>query len=161
MFVDTKEVAESVNRRTNNTMAKRKRTKTQTMIYKTLQRKDWATENPLKTGSELMVLRRVVPAPRMAPIVLLLNDMIINWYRNHVGHQYKWRNHEPPYKTKWWVVVYTIPLHVLTKIKATQLLIWLNSYIRAIHHNWRLVLASYFISSDFCCYLNFVGINIL
>jgi len=32
LFVDTKEVAESVNRRTNNTMAKRKRTKTQTMI---------------------------------------------------------------------------------------------------------------------------------
>jgi predicted choloylglycine hydrolase len=47
-------------RRTDNTMAKRKRTKGQTTIYKnTYKPKDRVTLTPLKTGGELMCSGRV------------------------------------------------------------------------------------------------------
>jgi hypothetical protein len=50
----TKGQSESINQKTDNTMAKRIRTKGQTTIYKTLQEnKDRATRTPLKTGGEL------------------------------------------------------------------------------------------------------------
>ena len=46
--------SESVNRRTDNTMAKRKRTKEQTKITKPRHKtKDWATRTSLKAGNEL------------------------------------------------------------------------------------------------------------
>ena len=48
-----KRQSESVNRRTDNTMAKRKNTKGQTTIYKT---KDQVTRTPLKTGAFLEYL---------------------------------------------------------------------------------------------------------
>ena len=47
-----KRYSESVNRRTDNTMAKRKSTKGQTTIYKTYT-KDRLTRTPLKPGGEL------------------------------------------------------------------------------------------------------------
>jgi len=54
-------------------MAKRKRKKGQTMIYKT---KDWATRTHNQTGAQVLT----VPAPLETPIVLLLNDTNIIWY---------------------------------------------------------------------------------
>ena len=45
-------------RRSDNTIDKRKRTKGQTMIYKTQKTKDRATWTPLKTGSELRLSGR-------------------------------------------------------------------------------------------------------
>jgi len=56
-------------------MTKRKTTKGQTTIHKTLHR----------TGGELMCS---VPAPLVIPVVLLLNDMNIFWYGNRVEHHY-------------------------------------------------------------------------
>ena len=63
-FEDTKgRQLESVyRRRTDNTMAKRKRIKGQTTIYKTYikKTKDRVTRTPLKTGGELRCFGRVI-----------------------------------------------------------------------------------------------------
>jgi len=60
------------------------------MIYKTLQKsKDWATQTPQKTEGELGCSGRVSSSSYswtlVTPVVLLINDMYIIQYENHVG----------------------------------------------------------------------------
>ena len=74
-------------------MAKIKRTKKQTIVDKILcihrkikieQRKThWKSVVDLVASEG-----KVVPAPLVVPVVLLLNDTNIIWYGNRVGHQY-------------------------------------------------------------------------
>ena len=87
--------SDAVNRMTDNTMVKRKRTKGQTMIYKTLHRKLtieqhethkkhlYITQKPKDRAIRDRPKQRMnsgapegsaVPAPLVAPVVLLLND---------------------------------------------------------------------------------------
>ena len=66
-------------------MAKRKGTKEQTIIYKTLHRKVKIElhEPHLKPEVNSGVSEGLeVPAPHVTPIVLLLNDTSIIWYGN-------------------------------------------------------------------------------
>ena len=51
--------------------------------------KDRATRTLQKSGVNSGTQEGLaVPAPRVTPVVLLLNDTNIIWYRNRIGHQY-------------------------------------------------------------------------
>ena len=71
-FEDTKDIIK--NRRTDNTMAKRKWTRGPTMIYNITQKtKDRATWSPLKPAMNAgNPIRWAAPAPHVASVVLLL-----------------------------------------------------------------------------------------
>ena len=69
--------SESVNRKTDNTMTERKRTKGQTTIYKTLDRKLQIEQHEphLKPGVNSGAPEgSAVHVPNATPVVLLLND---------------------------------------------------------------------------------------
>ena len=73
-------------------MAKRKRTKGQSTIYKILHIKLKIGQNELhwKPGVNTGTAEGLaVPAIHMTPVVLLWNDTNIIWQGNRIGHQYK------------------------------------------------------------------------
>ena len=76
--------------KTVNAMTKGKKTKRQIVIHKTLLRKDWTTHESHKNPGMKWGARewKTIPAPLVAPVMLLLNDTNIIWYGNHVGHKY-------------------------------------------------------------------------
>ena len=83
--------SEAINiRKTENTMANRKRTKRQTIFYEVLHRKLKIAQNEpyLKRGANAGDSEGfTVPAPHRTPVVLLLNATNVIWYGNRNGHQ--------------------------------------------------------------------------
>jgi hypothetical protein len=73
----------------------RKRTKWETMVYKTLNRKlkiekrEPHDKSRVNSGTQKWI---TVPAPHVIPIVLLFSDTNHIWYENLAGRQYMWRH---------------------------------------------------------------------
>jgi hypothetical protein len=93
-FDDTKGIIRSHSSKDRQYNGQRKRTKWETMVYKTLNRKlkivkrEPYNKSRVSSGTQKWI---TVPAPHVTPVVLLFNDTHLIWYENCDSRQYMWQ----------------------------------------------------------------------